>query len=92
MVKQPLGPLKRCMVSNMLRLPPNVSRRSNKLLVADLTFSTKFEVKLCLMTTAIIIVSHFERQKGNKIICITCNMLYSQVELFNIVVFLPPNN
>lgn len=92
MVKQPPGPLKGCMVSNMLRLPLNVSRRSNKLLVADLTFSTKFKVKLCLMTTAIIIVSHFERQKGNKIICITCNMLYSQVELFNIVVFLPPNN
>lgn len=90
MVKQPSGPLKPCMVSNMLWLPLNVSRRSHKLLVDDLTFSTKFEVKLCLMTTAIITVLHFERQKGNIIILyFTCNMLYSQVELFNIVVFLP---
>lgn len=65
MIKQPSGPLKPCMVSNMQRLPPNVSRRSNKLLVADLTFSTKFEVKLCLMTTAIITVSHLkDKLKG----------------------------
>lgn len=86
MAKQPFRPLMLFMVSNMLRLPPNVSYQSNpNSNKSDITLSTKIEVKLCLMTTVIITVSHFKRRKGH----IIYNKWYSKVELFNIVVFLP---
>lgn len=53
------------MVLNMLRLFLNVFCWLNKLLVVDLIFFMKFEVKLCFMIIVIIIVLYLkDKLKG----------------------------